>query len=162
MEEAGSKLVALICDHLSKVKQALLSRSNMDKVLKEEAMHVASEMGSMLNRLHSMFMGLESTLKKVIIATEDRARSYSKQLATPPGTKVNRPRELWTVAQPSGDPPPTFGLIVEAADPNTSSHETKRIIREAVYPKGTSTWSEPNQKPIKRCAICEMYNRIGL
>ena len=72
----SSELVALICDHLSKVKQALLSRSNMDKVLKEEAMHTVSEMGSMLNRLNGMFMGLESTLKNVIIATEDRARSY--------------------------------------------------------------------------------------
>jgi hypothetical protein len=39
------------------------------------------------------------------------------------------------VAQPSGDPPPTFGLIVRAADPKTSSHETKRIIKEAVDPK---------------------------
>jgi hypothetical protein len=39
------------------------------------------------------------------------------------------------VAQPSGDPPPTFGLIVKAADPKTSSHETKRIIKEAVDPK---------------------------
>jgi hypothetical protein len=31
-EEADSELVALICDHLNKVKQALLSRSNMDSV----------------------------------------------------------------------------------------------------------------------------------
>ena len=36
-EEAGSEIVTLICEHLSKVKQALTSRSNMDKVLKEEA-----------------------------------------------------------------------------------------------------------------------------
>ena len=108
-EKAGSELVAVACEHLNKVKKALLSRSNMDKVLKEEAMHVASEMGSMLNRLNGMFMGLESTLKKVIIATEkDRERSYSEQLVTPPGTKVNRPKGLWTVAQPSGNPPPTL------------------------------------------------------
>ena len=72
----------------------------------------------------------------MIIATEkDRARSYSEQLVTPPSTKVNRTKEHWTVAQPSGDPPPTFGLIVKAAGPKTSSHETKRIIKEAVDPK---------------------------
>jgi hypothetical protein len=135
-KEAGSELVRLICDHLSKVKQALLSRSNMDKVSKEEAMHAVSEMGSMLNRLSGIFMGLESTLKKVIIATEqDRARAYIRQLVTPPDTKVNGPKELWTVAQPSGDPPPTLGLIVKAADPKTSSYEAKRIIKEAVDPK---------------------------
>jgi hypothetical protein len=82
-----------------------------------------------------MFMGLESTLKKVILATKkDRACSYNKQLVTPPGTKVNRPKEPWTVTQPSGDPPP-FGLIIKAADPKTSSYKTKRIIKEAVDPK---------------------------
>ena len=135
-EEAGSELVVLICDHLSKVKQALILRSNMDKVLKEEAMHAVREMGGMLNRRNGMFMGLESTLKKVIIATKkDRARSYNEQLVTHPSIKVNRTKEHWIVAQPSGDPPPTFGLIVKAADPKTPSHETKRIIKEAVDPK---------------------------
>ena len=39
------------------------------------------------------------------------------------------------MAQPSSDPPPTFELIIKAADPKTSSHETKRIIKEAVDPK---------------------------
>jgi hypothetical protein len=34
-EEVGSELVAVACEHLNKVKQALLSRSNMDKTLKE-------------------------------------------------------------------------------------------------------------------------------
>ena len=68
-EEAGSEIVALICDHLSRVKQAFISRSNMDKVLKEEARHAVSEIGNMLKRLSGMFAGFESTLKKVIIAT---------------------------------------------------------------------------------------------
>jgi hypothetical protein len=35
VEEAGSELVAVACEHLYKVKQALLSRSNMDKILKD-------------------------------------------------------------------------------------------------------------------------------
>ena len=132
-EEAGSEIVTLICEHLSK---ALISRSNTDKVLKEEVVHAVSEMRSMLNRLSGMFTGLESTLKKVIIATEkDRAHSYSEQILTPPSTKVNRTKEHWTVAQPSGDPPPNFGLIVKVADPKTPSHETKIIIKEAVKPK---------------------------
>jgi hypothetical protein len=33
--KAGSELVAVACEHLNKAKQALLSRSNMDKTLKE-------------------------------------------------------------------------------------------------------------------------------
>ena len=36
-EEAGSEFVAVLHDHLKKVKSALSSRSNMDKTLKEEA-----------------------------------------------------------------------------------------------------------------------------
>jgi hypothetical protein len=36
-EEAGSELVALVWDHLHKVKKPLLSQSIMDKTLKEEA-----------------------------------------------------------------------------------------------------------------------------
>ena len=135
-EEAGSELVVVICEHLSKVKQALLSHNNMDKTLKEEAMHAVSEMASMLNRLSGMFMGLESTLKKALIATEkDRARSFSEQLVASPGTKVNLPKGYRTVVQPSDDPPSTFGLIVKAADSKTSSHKTKRLIKEAVDPK---------------------------
>lgn len=39
------------------------------------------------------------------------------------------------MAQPWDDPPTTHGLIVKAADPKTSSQETKRIINEAVDPK---------------------------
>jgi acid stress-induced BolA-like protein IbaG/YrbA len=42
-KEAGSELVAVVRKHLSKVKQAQFSRSNMDKTLKEEAVHAVSE-----------------------------------------------------------------------------------------------------------------------
>jgi hypothetical protein len=55
-EEAGSELIADIGQHLNKVKQALLSQSNMDKTIKEEAMHTVNEMDCMLNRLRGMFM----------------------------------------------------------------------------------------------------------
>jgi hypothetical protein len=46
------------------VKQALLSRNNMDKTLKEEAVQAVSEMDSLLKRLRGIFLGLECTLKK--------------------------------------------------------------------------------------------------
>jgi len=62
-EEAGSELVAVACEHLNKVKQALFSRSNVDKTLKEEAVQAVSEIDRLLNRLRGMFLGLECTLK---------------------------------------------------------------------------------------------------
>jgi hypothetical protein len=90
-EEVGSEIVAVTSDHLCKVKQALLSRSNMDRTMKEEAIHAVSEMDVLLSRLSDMFLGLESTLKKAIIATEkDKPRLYSEQLAAFPGTRQIR------------------------------------------------------------------------
>jgi len=89
-EEAGSELLAVACEHPNKVKQALLSRSNMDKTLKEEAVHAVSEMDSLLNRLRGMFLGLECTLKKAITtAKKERPRMYSEILATSPCTQAN-------------------------------------------------------------------------
>jgi len=69
-EEAGSVLVTDICHHRSKVKQSLTSRSNMDKMLKEDAMHAVSEMDSLLNKLNGMLLGLESTLKNALKTRE--------------------------------------------------------------------------------------------
>jgi hypothetical protein len=136
VEEAGSELVASVRDHLSKVKLALLSHSNMDKTLKEEAVHAVREMGGLLNRLRGMFLELECTLKKVLATTEkERSRLYSEQLATSPGIMVNQHKEPHTVAQHSEDPPTTFGQIIKAAAPNTSSYETKRLIEETVDSK---------------------------
>jgi len=42
----------------------------MDKTLKEEAVHVVSEMNILLNRLSGMFLGLECALKKAITTAE--------------------------------------------------------------------------------------------
>ena len=135
-EEVGSEIVAVISDHLSKVKQALQSRSNMDRTLKEEAIHAVSEMDTMLSKLSGMFQGLESTLKKALIAAEkDKARLSSEQLVASPGPRANQTKGVHTVAQPNKVQPSTFGLVVKAADMKTSSHETKRIIKEAVDPK---------------------------
>ena len=131
-EEAGSVIVTDISKLLSKVKQALSFRSNMDKTLKVEAMHEVSEMDSMLNRLNGMFWGLEITLEK---ANEDRVRLFSEQLAAPSSNITNWSKEDRAVVQPSDFPPPTHGLIVKAADLKTSSQETKRLIKEAVDPK---------------------------
>jgi len=62
-EKSGRVIVTDICKHLGKAKQALTSRSNTDKTLKEEAMHAVSEMDSLLNKLNGMFLCLESTLR---------------------------------------------------------------------------------------------------
>jgi hypothetical protein len=43
-EDVGGEIVAVAREHLNKVKQALSSRSNMDKSLNEEAVHAVSEM----------------------------------------------------------------------------------------------------------------------
>ena len=135
-EEAGSELVAVVRDHLNKVKQALFSRSNMDKTLKEEVVHAVSEMDSLLNKLGGMFLGLECMLEKALTTAEKgRTRKYSEILATSPRTQAYSLNKLHPVVQPSDGPPPTVGLIVKAADPNTSSHEAKRLIKEAVDPK---------------------------
>jgi len=52
-EEAGSELVAIVREHLKKAKQALSSRSNMDKTLKGGAVHPVSELDSLLNKLEA-------------------------------------------------------------------------------------------------------------
>jgi hypothetical protein len=135
-EEAGSELVAVACEHLNKVKQALLSRSNMDKTLKEEAVQAVSEVDNMLNRLRGMFLGLECTLKKAITTTEkERTRTYSEILVTSLSTQAKGQRQPHPVAQPSDRQPPTFGIVVKATDTNTSSQVTKTLIKEAVDPK---------------------------
>jgi hypothetical protein len=135
-EEAGSELVAVVCDHLNKVKQALLSRSNMDKTLKEEAVFAVSEMDILLNTLKGMSMGLECTMKKALATAEkERACTYNELRATSPSTQVKSQKILHPVVQPSDGPPPTVGLIVKMADPNTSSHKVKRLIKEVVDPK---------------------------
>ena len=71
------------------LKQALLSCSNMDKILKEEVVFAVSKMDILLSRLKGMFMGLECTLKKALTtAEEQRAHTYSELLATSPSTQA--------------------------------------------------------------------------
>jgi hypothetical protein len=60
-KEVGSEIIVLVKKHLTKVKQALTSRSNMDKTLKQ-ATYAVSEMECLLNQVGGMFWGLESTL----------------------------------------------------------------------------------------------------
>ena len=135
-EKAGSELVAVACEHLNKVKKALLSRSNMDKALKEEAVQAVSAIDSLLNKLSGMFLGLESTLKKAITTAEkERARSYSEILATSPSTMTNLQRHSHPVAKPGDRQHQAVGIIVKGTNPNTSSQVTKRIIKETVDPK---------------------------
>jgi hypothetical protein len=124
----------LVKKHLTKVKQALTSRSNMDKSLKEEATIAVSEMECLLNQVGGMFLGLESTLGKFLTA-EEKASRYSEQLAASMGPKSHSIRSPSSRAQPSDGPPQTVGIIVRAADPNTTSHEAKRLIKEAIDPK---------------------------
>ena len=86
-EGAGSELVAVVREHLKKVKEALSSCSNMDRTLKGEAVHPVSEMDSLLNKLGGMFLGLECTLEKALTTGEERARRYSELLAISPSTQ---------------------------------------------------------------------------
>jgi hypothetical protein len=74
------------------VKQALTSRKNIDKTLKEEAVYAVSEMDKLLNRLRGMFFGLECALEKAITkAVKERTRTYSEVLATSPSTQAATP-----------------------------------------------------------------------
>ncbi|KAJ9579798.1 hypothetical protein L9F63_004544 [Diploptera punctata] len=89
-EEAGSELVTVIFEHVNKVQQALKSRSNMDKTLKEETINSVSEINNLLNGLSGMFLGLENTLKKALTTVEkETPRFYSEQLATSVGARSN-------------------------------------------------------------------------
>ena len=54
-EEVGSEIIKLMKKHLTKVKQALTSKSNMDKSLKEEATFAVSEMECLLTKVGGMF-----------------------------------------------------------------------------------------------------------
>ena len=135
-EEAGSELVTVACEYLNKVKQALTSRNNIDKILKEEAVYAVREMDRLLNRLRGMFLGLECALEKAITKAEkEQTRTYSEILATSPSTQADRQRHPHPTAQSSDRQPQAVGIIVKAADPNTSGQETKRLIKEAVDPK---------------------------
>jgi hypothetical protein len=134
-ENVGSEKVAVAHEHLNKVKQALSSRSNMDKSLKEEAVHAVSEIEGLLNKLGGMFLGLDCTLEKVLTTAEDKARRYSELLATSIKPQNHSQNTLNQIAHHGEGPPQTVRLIVKAADPNTSSQEAKRLIKEAVDPK---------------------------
>jgi hypothetical protein len=65
-EEAGIELAAVVPEHLSKVKQALFSRSIIHKTLEEEAVHGVSEMDSLLNELRGMILSLVCMLEKAL------------------------------------------------------------------------------------------------
>jgi hypothetical protein len=115
----------------------------MDKTPKEEAVYVVSEMDSLLNRLRGMFLGLECTLKKALTTIEkERALTYCELLATSPSTQSNSQEIFHPAVQPSDRLPQTVGLIVKAADPNTSSHEVKNTNKRSGGPKGTKIGSE--------------------
>jgi len=60
---------------------------------------------------------------------------YIEQLATSHGPTANQSKRVQTVAHSSDTNTPTFGLVVKATDEKSSCHETKRIIKETVYPK---------------------------
>jgi hypothetical protein len=92
-------------------------------------------MECLLNKVGGMFLGLESTLGKALSLAEEKANRYSEQLATSMGPKSHSQRTTNLRAQPVDGPPKTVGIIVRAADPNTTSHEAKRLIKEAVDPK---------------------------
>jgi hypothetical protein len=108
----------------------------MDKTLKEEAVHAVSEMDSLLNKLGGMFLGPERSLEKALTTAEkEKAQRYSELLATSPNTQAYSQNKLHPAVWTRDGPNPTVGLTLKVADSNTSSHEAKRLIKEAVDPK---------------------------
>jgi hypothetical protein len=86
----GSEFVAVLHDHLKKVKRAHSSRNNMDKTLKKEAIKSVREMDTILNKLGGMFLGIESSLRKALTTAEVTAsRMYSEIVATSFGPSRN-------------------------------------------------------------------------
>ncbi|KAJ9587645.1 hypothetical protein L9F63_018922 [Diploptera punctata] len=136
-EEAGSELVTVILEHVNKVQQALKSRSNMDKTLKEEAINSVSEINNLLNRLSGMFLGLESSLTKALTSVEkETPRLYSEQLATSVGATSNYYTPTHHFLPPSsGQPTKTASLIIKPTDPTMNPDNIKQLIRETVDPK---------------------------
>jgi hypothetical protein len=74
-------------------------------------------------------------VKALTIAEKEKARRYSELLATSPSTQAYSQNKLHSAVRLGNGPTPTGGLIVKVADSNTSSHEAKRLIKEAVGPK---------------------------
>jgi hypothetical protein len=67
--------------------------------------------------------------KALTTAEKEKTSLYSELLVTPLSNKAN----LWgTAVQPDNGPPQTVGLIVKVADPNSSSREVKRLVKEVV------------------------------
>jgi hypothetical protein len=143
----------LVKKYLTKVKQALTSRINMDKTLKEEATYAVSEKECLLNEVGGMFLGLESTLAKALSTAEEKASLYSEQLATSMGPKSHSQRTPNPRAQPSDGHAQTAELIVRAADPNTTSHEAKRLIKEGVDPKALKLGVNKLKKKLANNAV---------
>ena len=103
-EKSWQRVSSIVREHLNKVKQALFSRSNMEKALKEEAVRVVSEMDSVLNELRGMFLYLECTLEKALtaenlwsVAEKESARRYSELLATSPSSEWYLQKKLHPV-----------------------------------------------------------------
>ena len=70
-----------------------MSRNNMDKTTKEEALKAVSEIDNLLSKLSGMFLSLELSLKKAIRTAENaRARSYSEILLSSPSTQATLQR----------------------------------------------------------------------
>nr|AKU04649.1 gag-like protein [Blattella germanica] len=135
-EEAGGEIVAVVIDHLNKVKEALQSRHNMEKTIKEEALHSVSEINNLLNKLSGMFLGLECTLKKAITSgATGTPRLYSEQLVASVDAGGTRKTHTYPPLTPSGDQPETAGIIITPTDPNMKQDSIKQIIRETIDPK---------------------------
>lgn len=154
-EEAGSEIVTVVCDHLNKVKNALSSRSNMDKTLKEEALLSVSEMNNLLNKLSGMFLGLENTLKKVITAADKGTpRTYSEQLATSVG-----PQNKFRPQLQSGDGQLTpASLILKPANSNMQPDDMKKLIKETVDPKALQLGISKMKKLSNNALLVECNN----
>ena len=159
-EEAGSEIVTVILDHLNKVQQALKSRSNMDKTLKEEAVNSVSEINNLLNKLGGMFLGLENTLKKALTSVEkDTPRSYSELLAASVRDSGNYQTPVHhPLLPPSGGQPKTASLIIKPNEPTMNPDNIKQLIRESVDPKALKVGVNKMKKLSNNTLLVECNN----
>ena len=135
-EEAGSEIVTCMLDHLNKVKTALLSRSNMDKTLKEEALQSVSELNISMNKISGMFLSLELSLHKAITTAErGNPRLYSELVAPSPGNQNNFQPTPWPRLPPGGRQYEAASLIIKPAEANTPPEQVKKLLRETVDPR---------------------------
>ena len=135
-DEAGSEVVSAIQEHVNNVKQALISRSNMEKIVKEEAINSVSEINLHMSKLSGMLEVLEKSLKKALVVTEQQTpRTYSEQLATSLDKRRTNQHHPQSLPAPRGDRgnQSIAKMIIKPANPNTlKAADVRKLLKEKI------------------------------